>query len=294
MRAGRRSRSSRPSARTRRCEEGARATAGRRGADVIETSDAVFEALSPVQHPAASSRSSAVRTPAASRRCTATRCVLVVALVDVQDPGNVGALIRGRGGGACDRRRRGDATAPVAGRRCAAAWAARCDCRIAAETRDRPDQVLRAAGRPHRPRRAARRRRRAPSIAPAPSRWLLGGEGAGLPDDVVAAATSRHDPDAGGGRVAERRRAAALVSYEARGSGHDASSTTSAIHRRPVAPAPGTPLAERMRPRTLDEVVGQDDSSRPGGRCAKRSSATCCSRSSCGARPAPARRRWRA
>jgi putative ATPase len=37
--------------------------------------------------------------------------------------------------------------------------------------------------------------------------------------------------------------------------------------RRPVAPgapAPGTPLAERIRPRTLDEVVGQDEVLAPG------------------------------
>src|SRR5687767_10022245 len=29
--------------------------------------------------------------------------------------------------------------------------------------------------------------------------------------------------------------------------------------RRDTTPAAGTPLAERMRPRTLDEVVGQDE-----------------------------------
>ena len=32
----------------------------------------------------------------------------------------------------------------------------------------------------------------------------------------------------------------------------------------PAAPAPGTPLAERMRPRTLDEVVGQEQILSPG------------------------------
>ena len=30
------------------------------------------------------------------------------------------------------------------------------------------------------------------------------------------------------------------------------------------SPAAGTPLAERMRPRTLDEIVGQDDILAPG------------------------------
>ena len=60
----------------------------------------------------------------------------------------------------------------------------------------------------------------------------------------------------------------------------------------PCAPAP---LAERMRPRTLDEFVGQEElARRPAGRCATRSSAIASSRSSSGGRRAPARRRWRA
>ena len=33
---------------------------------------------------------------------------------------------------------------------------------------------------------------------------------------------------------------------------------------RPGPPSPGTPLAERIRPRTLDEVVGQDEILAPG------------------------------
>src|SRR5438132_7110188 len=33
---------------------------------------------------------------------------------------------------------------------------------------------------------------------------------------------------------------------------------------RTTGPASGTPLAERMRPRTLDEVLGQDDILAPG------------------------------
>ncbi len=35
-------------------------------------------------------------------------------------------------------------------------------------------------------------------------------------------------------------------------------------HRTPTAPPPGTPLAERMRPRTLDEFVGQEEVLGPG------------------------------
>src|SRR5919108_6013161 len=34
--------------------------------------------------------------------------------------------------------------------------------------------------------------------------------------------------------------------------------------KRPDKPAAGTPLAERIRPRTLDEIVGQDEILAPG------------------------------
>ena len=44
-----------------------------------------------------------------------------------------------------------------------------------------------------------------------------------------------------------------------------------------TAPA-GTPLAERMRPRTLDEFVGQAHCSARAGRCGRRSSAARCTR----------------
>ena len=47
----------------------------------------------------------------------------------------------------------------------------------------------------------------------------------------------------------------------------------------PIATAgPDAPLAERMRPRTLDEVVGQHAVLAPGARrCARLSRATSCS-----------------
>ena len=53
------------------------------------------------------------------------------------------------------------------------------------------------------------------------------------------------------------------------------------------------PLAARLRPPTLDEVVGQDaTSSGPGRRCGCWSSPIGSARRSCGAPPAPARPRW--
>ena len=57
------------------------------------------------------------------------------------------------------------------------------------------------------------------------------------------------------------------------------------------------PLAERMRPRDLDEMVGRAACSRPAPRCAVRSSRATCIRWCCGARLAAARPRspccWR-
>ena len=64
---------------------------------------------------------------------------------------------------------------------------------------------------------------------------------------------------------------------------------------RPRHRARPAPLAERMRPRTLDEFVGQEALIGPGPPAAPRDRAgPRCSRSSSGARPAPARRRSRA
>lgn len=65
----------------------------REGIDVIEASDAVFEALSPVKSP------SGIVAIAGRQGATATDiCALpdafILAAIDVQEPGNVGALIR--------------------------------------------------------------------------------------------------------------------------------------------------------------------------------------------------------
>ena len=42
------------------------------------------------------------------------------------------------------------------------------------------------------------------------------------------------------------------------------STTISRKRQPPRPPGAGTPLAERMRPRTLDEIVGQDELLAPG------------------------------
>jgi len=59
----------------------------------------------------------------------------------------------------------------------------------------------------------------------------------------------------------------------------------------PLADDPKRPLAERMRPEKFEHFVGQEHILGPESRCARRSSATSFRPSSCGDRPASAKRR---
>src|SRR5262245_4667260 len=74
----------------------------------------------------------------------------------------------------------------------------------------------------------------------------------------------RVDPDGTAGRIAERRNRGSRADLR-RETNKDMSlfddEPEPASTREPVA---GTPLAERVRPRTLDEIVGQDDMLAPG------------------------------
>jgi RNA methyltransferase, TrmH family len=65
----------------------------RDGTDVVAAADSVFAALTPVKTPsgiAAIGR----RTPTAAREICSTRQPFIVAAVDVQDPGNLGSIVR--------------------------------------------------------------------------------------------------------------------------------------------------------------------------------------------------------
>ena len=94
-----------------------------------------------------------------------------------------------------------------------------------------------------------------------PAAILLGGEGAGLPVPIAGGGPTRQHPDARQDRIPQR--GGRCGSPPLRG-------TTPTPHMSlfddaPVPVDPKTiPLAERMRPRTLDEVVGQDDLVAPG------------------------------
>ena len=117
---------------------------------------------------------------------------------------------------------------------------------------------------------------------------LIGGEGPGLPPRARRRRRrARHDPDAGAGRIAERRghgradrvRGAQRQRTDALNwpSSNRATRTrTSDAHgfpvsrrRAPAAPAAPAPLAERMRPRTFDEFVGQEELLAPGQAAAR-------------------------
>jgi RNA methyltransferase, TrmH family len=65
----------------------------REGIDVVETSDAVFDALSPVRSPSGII-AIAGRSPVTAPDICATPDAFVLAAMDVQEPGNVGALLR--------------------------------------------------------------------------------------------------------------------------------------------------------------------------------------------------------
>ena len=63
------------------------------GIDVIQAPDAVFTALSPVRTPSGIVAIASRRPTSASEICAVQQALILVA-IDVQDPGNVGALVR--------------------------------------------------------------------------------------------------------------------------------------------------------------------------------------------------------
>ncbi len=102
------------------------------------------------------------------------------------------------------------------------------------------------------------------SISTGPIVFVMGGEGTGLAADILEAADLRV-------RIPMRARveslnvavAAALLVYEAARQRGQLLMSLFDSAPQPVDPRT-VPLAERMRPRTLDEVVGQDDVIGPG------------------------------
>lgn len=158
----------------------------RAGTDVVVATDRVFAALSPVRSPSGIV-AIAQRTPVTAADVCSRSDAFVVAAVDVQDPGNVGAIIRvAEAGGATGVLAAGTSASPFS-------WKA---------VRGSMGSVLRlpvAAGMPADSALACMKRAGLRTIASiardgeAPDRieWvggvglLLGGEGPGLPDALV-------------------------------------------------------------------------------------------------------------
>ena len=272
----------------------------------------VFAAMSPVRSTVRHRRH---RPPDAKRRAAASAAAtdgFILVAVDVQDPGNLGALIRAAeaGGvtGACSSagvrepvllegaaRQHGQRAAPA--RRCGA---------VRRMPRYADPEVGGRIDRGRSPRRAGAGRGRL-----ARHRWgcSLGGEGRGLTDDASRSCDDTgHDPDGApveslnvavaGGDSRLRRTAATSMSGSFDDDGPTSRQGETETHHqgRTSGPPPGGHAARRTHAAAharRGDRPGRT-SSRPASRCARRSSATSSSRSSSGDRQAPARRRSRA
>ena len=230
-----------------------------------------FGAMSPVREP---SGIVAIvrRSPTTSRVIATGRARFVLVVADVQDPGNLGALVRvAEAGGVTGLIVCGESANPFS-------WKA---------VRGSMGSVLRlpiARSRSLRDTLSELRANGARTIAAAPrdgsdpdtTDWsgsialLLGGEGHGLDPAVVAGCDARVSVPmtppveslnvaAAGADPRLRRTAGATVTDNLFDDAQDNPTPPEAR----VA-AEGTPLAERVRPRTLDDVVGQDAILAPG------------------------------
>ena len=234
--------------------------------------DSVLDADQPGRQP-----SGVVAIAHARRRRAWTRCLA--------EPAGAGARARGRAGPRQRRRdrprRRGRAAPPASSARTATAdpfgWKAlrgamggtfRLPVAAGGATRGRGRRSRRAglavAGDG-----AARRHAAAARDLRQPCAVLLGAEGAGLSPDAVATRPTHRSriPMRRTGRIAQRRgrrRADPVRSRAAAGGPLMSSVRRSGARPHAGNPISAAPLAERMRPRTLDEFVGQDALLAPG------------------------------
>ena len=164
------------------------------------------------------------------------------------------------------------------GRRCAAAWAARCACPIVAGMTAGRGPDLHEAGRPPHDRCGAARRRRsrrrstgaaasallARRRRPGPGRRIVARCDARVTIPMAPTVESLNVAVAGALLVYAARRQRIRCGASRMSSLFDAPEDDGSGAGGARAGRAGTPLAERMRPRTLDEVVGQDEILAPG------------------------------
>ena len=165
---------------------------GRRGVQVFEATEQAFAAMSPVRAPSGIVGIAARRDVAAETICRRPDAFVLVA-VDVQDPGNVGAMIRaGEAGGVTGVLVCGASATPFSWKAVRGSMGSILRLPVVAGlSPDAAVDCVRAAG--VRVIAAAPRGGRPPEDVDWSGRvaLLLGGEGAGLPDRVVAAADER-------------------------------------------------------------------------------------------------------
>ncbi len=249
------------------------ARAAARGVAIYHGTDSVLDAASPVRT-SSGIVGVAAWAPTSLAVIFAAPAPLVLGLVDVQDPGNVGAVIRSAEAFGATGVVAIGATADPAGWK-AVRGAMGSTFRIAVARADLASTLAAAA---------ARHVRLAATDASGgtpleyadlrpPILILLGSEGEGLPTDVMAASALRLSiPMCAPVESLNVATSAALVLYEARrqrGRVRSGAAVTDLFGdddeaRAAAGALPGTPLAERMRPRTLDEYVGQQHLMGPG------------------------------
>ncbi len=242
--------------------------ARRAGARVVQVPDHVLAAMSPVRQP------SGIVAIARCRAATLAQVLdgatpLVLVLAGVQDAGNVGAIIRaaeacGATGIICS-----DGTAdPFGWKALRGAMGSSFRMPIAvdhgvsaivAEARTRGVAVVATTPRDGTPLGSFDLRR--------PVAIVLGAEGAGLPSDVTASADALLTiPMRAPVESLNVSVAAALILFEA---SRQREQSLMSLFDDPETPEAAAidrtaPLAERMRPRTLDEFIGQDALTAPG------------------------------
>lgn len=188
------------------------------GVDVVAVSEVVLAAISPVRTPSGIAAIALLRTVSVESVLSETRA-LVIAAVDVQDPGNLGALVRAaEAGGATGLVVCGSSAHPLAWKALRGSMGSSLRLPIAVAT-SQGELLTQADQQGFHLVAAVARRGTDPDLVDLSHRVLLvvGGEGAGLSDQVVAACHERVSiPMAAPVESLNVAVATALLIYEAR------------------------------------------------------------------------------
>ena len=190
----------------------------REGIDVVEASDAVFDALSPVKSPSGIVAIAGRKGSTAAEICALPEA-FILAAIDVQEPGNVGALIRAaEAGGVTGALVSGVSASPFSWKALRGSMGSVLRLPIAAGlTTHEALTLMRKSG--VRTIAAVTRGGHDPDAVDwrGKAALLLGGEGPGLTDDAIALCDARVTiPMAGGVESLNVAAAGAILVYAAR------------------------------------------------------------------------------